>query len=314
MSLSPEVKAAIEKIRQDNDLIASMREANKIRDKQLADLQAQVDAFKAQSHISDDDRQALADALADVRDTHDELTVAVPANTENKGDVGNSGRSTPADGGQIDGPSASDGGAPVPLMPNSSFDPAGGVAPPPAAAGQPNQPRAIETAGGFVIAGGGSTSRAPGSFPDSPSSSVVIPDDPDAKGPASNADLVKSGLGDSSQNALLGNDGQPAADGPGIPKEPSEQDAKAEQDRQDVLAVEVEVCCDNLFNLALAGMSQVGSSEADKAAQQQRLDEQEAAKAKEQAQNDAEQGKPAPGSPGPDPVSAPVDDPNAPAP
>lgn len=226
MSLSPEVKAAIEKIRQDSDLIASMRKADEIRDKQLADLQAQVDALKAQSHVSDEDRQALADALADARDTHDELAAAVPANTDDKSAGAGSTRSTPTGAGAIDGPSASDGGAQVPLMPNSSFDPAGGAAPPPAAAGQPNQPHAVETAGGFVISGGGAVSRAPDPVDapadnPAPADASAVQPEPVAVAPATEppvADLEPASPPDApaapvavSEPAMVPSEGQPAA-------------------------------------------------------------------------------------------------------
>jgi hypothetical protein len=138
----------------------------------------------------------------------------------------------------------------VPLMPNLAFDPTGGNAPGAGDAGQPQQPAPIETSGGFVVAGGGSTQRAPGSRPESPSSSLVVPTDPDAKAPASTADEVKSGLGDSSQNALKGPDGQPMSEQPGMPQPVTDEQAKAEQERQDALKAEEEKRKANPLNLS----------------------------------------------------------------
>ena len=66
----------------------------------------------------------------------------------------------------------------APLMPNIAFNPAGSSSVPVGGdGGQPEQPAAIETAGGFVMAGGGGRARAPGSSPESPSSSLVVPED-----------------------------------------------------------------------------------------------------------------------------------------
>lgn len=342
MSVSREVQTALDEIKRNKSLADSTAAADKLRDQKIKDQQAAIDDLNAKiaaipvnQEMSQEDKDALTQGAADLKASGDELEAinsqlqtAVPANTpgpaaaDNQSGIGqaSAGQSAPvqtgpgssADGAApIDGPTAADGGAQVPLMPNSAFDPAGGVKPPAATDGQPQQPAAIETAGGFVIAGGGSTARAPGSMPDSPSSSLVVPLDPDAKGPSSNADVIKSGLGDSSQNALLGNDGQPIEDGPGIPKPPSDAAVQREQDRQDALAAEQQARRDNPLNLAPAGTPQAGSPEAEKAAQQRRDDEQRQAQADQQARNDAEQGKPAPGTPGPDPVSAPTTPPAA---
>lgn len=264
MSISPEVQKAVDEIHREKDINAALKKASTVRDRQIADLQAKIDS--AQS-LSDDDRKALNDAVADAQDVNGDLETAVPANTEPAAANGVSAGgapvqtgpgSTAGDAGEINGPSTADGGPGAPLMPTSSFDPSPGTAAPPSDGAQ--QLRAIETPGGFVIAGGGSTARAVGSMPDSPSSSVVVPLDPDAKAPQNNADVIKSGLGDSSQNALLGNDGQPVQHGPGIPKEPSEQAQEAAQKQQDLLAQEDEARRINPLNMAPEGTPVAGSA------------------------------------------------------
>lgn len=333
MAVSKEVQAAVDQIRRDKDLIASMREADKVRDKQLADLQAK---FEDHPSLSDEDKAALTGAVDDIRSTNDELGTAVPANTDGQASAAPAAAGTvapvdhpdhpteaPTSGDVLNanGPANHPAGGSAPLMPTSAFDPAGGVKPGPVEAGQAAQPVAIETPGGFVIAGGGSTSRAPGSSPESPSSSLVVPTDPDAKGPNSTADVVKSGLGDSSQNALLGNDGQPIADGPGMVQEPSPAKQEVAQKQADLAADEKARREENPLNLAEPGTPIAGSAQADADALKRRQQEQFDAMKEEQARNAAQQGRPAPGTPGPDPVAGPaptpapvdVDKPNAPA-
>jgi hypothetical protein len=328
--LSKEVQAAVDEIHRERDVIVALRKADEVRDQQLADLRNQVEGLKSKSAISDEDSKALLDAIADSQGTNRDLAAAVPANTAATDPNVGTGSGQPILGGKSDriAPFGSDGhptealtegevlgrngpanhpaGGTVPLMPNMAFNPdptgARGVGD----GSQPNQPAAIETAGGFVVSGGGTTQRAPGTMPESPSSTLVAPLDPDAKGPASTADVVKSGVGDSSENALKGADGRPIGEGEGMPSEPSQYAKDEAQRLADLAAKEKQARADNPLNLAPAGTPQAGSPEAEKAAQKRREDEQREAVAKEQARNDAEQGKPAPGSSGPDPVSAPA--------
>lgn len=313
MTVSPEVKAAVEQIRKDKDLIASMREADKVRDKQLADLQAKLADHPS---LSDEDKQALQAAVDDMRSTNDELGDAVPANTERAQTAGGPAGAIVApaplernpDAERADPLPGTGQNGTVPLMPNSAFDPdptgSRGVS-----AGQPNQPQAIETAGGFVIAGGGSTVRAPGSDPTSPSSTLVVPEDPNAKAAANNADVIKSGLGDSSQNATLGNDGQPIGSGPGIPQEPTQAQAEAAQKLKDAQDEEMARREANPLNLAPAGTPQAGSA----AAQGQRLPAD--AQAPGQEGQPATGGTPVPdGTPMPPPNPGTDGDPNQKAP
>jgi hypothetical protein len=129
MSLSPEVKAAVDEIHRDRDLIASMKAADKVRDQQLADIQAKLDA--ATNHMSDEDRQALIDAVSDARDANPALSSAVTANVD--GSPSGEPASAPAasqpaaDPSVIAGPSTADGGPAAPLMPTSAFDPGAGT-------------------------------------------------------------------------------------------------------------------------------------------------------------------------------------------
>jgi len=248
MTVSREVQLAVDEIHRERDALRAAAKANDLLAGQLLDLRHQVSVLQVGAPLSDDDKKALLDAVNEAGETNEKLAVAVPANV------------APAKGGLQAGvgpapvpptPPEHNPDAPrpdpiagtgqngtVPLMPNMAFDPTGGVNHGPGDAGQPNQAAPIETAGGFVVSGGGNTARALGSKPESPSSSVVVPENPDAKAPASTADEVKSGLGDSSQNATIGNDLKPVSEGPGIPQEPSPQAAEAAQKQQDALAAE----------------------------------------------------------------------------
>lgn len=185
MTVSKEVQAAVDKIRRQSDLIASMRAADDVRDKQLADLQAKVAEHPS---LSDEDKAALQGAVDDIRATNDALGAAVPANTDSPAatpdnpknapiaPVGDDNHPTePLTSGDVldrNGPANHPAGGTVAPMPTSAFDPAAGVSVGDAQRAVP----AIETPGGFVIAGGGAVQRAPGSDPTSPSSSVTVPD------------------------------------------------------------------------------------------------------------------------------------------
>lgn len=238
--ISPEVKMAVDEIHRERNALAAAAKANELQAAQIADLNAKIAALPVGTPLSEDDKKALLDAVNEAGDTSDALAVAVPANVD--------GALTVTGAPTAPTPPPSDPDAPrpdpiagtgqsgtVPLMPNSAFDPSAGINRGVGDAGQPNQPKPIETVGGFVIAGGGSVQRAPGSRADSPSSTLVLPTDPDAKGPASSADEAKSGLGDPGQNALLGPDGRPVSEGPGIPQPASPAAQEAAQARQDAL-------------------------------------------------------------------------------
>jgi hypothetical protein len=311
MAVSKEVQAAVDKIREMRQRERADAAADALREKQMAELQAKYDAAQAKldaipvnRELSQEDKDALQHAFDEVQDakdameeTHGELKDAVPANIEQpaSGEVNEPAKVEPEpipDDPNAPRPDPIPGtarGSDVPLMPNMAFDPdptgsgrAGGNS------GQPQQQPAIETAGGFVVSGGGTTQRAPGSSPESPSSSQVVPLDPDAKAPASTADLVKSGLGDSRGNENIGSDLKPAGEGAGIPQEPTEAQQEAAQKQQDLLNEERARREENPLNIAPAGTPQAGSPEAEKAAREAQLE------AQRQAQADAfaDEGKP----------------------
>lgn len=260
MGVSREVQMAVDEIRRERDALAAARKASDLQASQLADLKAKISALSTEHPLSDDDKQALLDAVNEAHETAGELKQAVPENTD-----GGQAQSSQAQPGGLVAPTPPEHNpdAPrpdpiagtgmngsVPLMPNMAFDPTGGAPRPVGAPGQPQQAPVLETAGGFVVSGGGTTARAPGSRPESPSSSQIVPEDPNAKAPASTADEVKSGLGDSSQNALIGRDLRPVTDGPGIQREPSPEAAEAAQKQQDALNAEMERRKANPLNLS----------------------------------------------------------------
>lgn len=323
MAVSKEVQAAVDKVREMKDYIRADKEADKIRDKQLSDaksaqrdaedklaaLQSKLDGLQVDRELSQEDKDALQAAFADAQDAqtaasdaqantqevHDALKKAVPANADapqSGGGASNGSGPAPADATDVQKPdpinrSVDDERPPVPLMPTMAFDPdPSGASRVGGNDGQPSQAAAIETPGGFVVAGGGSTHRAPGSSPESPSSSQIVPLDPDAVAPASTADLVKSGLGDSSQNALKGPDGQPIEAGPGMPREPSDAEREAAEQQAALAAKERERREENPLNLAPADTPQAGTPEADKAGRERALEAQREAQEQAKAEKD----------------------------
>jgi len=305
--LSPEVQAQADEIRRNRSLVKSLQAERDLWKSKAMDSQGKLDALSHKDEMSDEDRAEIKRQAAELDALNDELEGAAQDNVTADTGAQAGGVVAPtvlerdADASRADPMPGTGQNGTVPLMPNSAFDPdptgSRGVG-----AGQPNQPKAIETPGGFVIAGGGGVSRAPGSDPASPSSSLVVPTDPDAKAAASNADVAKSGLGDSSQNALLGADGQPIADGPGIPREPTDADRERAQKQADLEADEKARREANPLNLAPAGTPQAGSVDAAKAADQgQRLNPDGSVPAPD--------GQPASGGT-PEPTATPVPAPN----
>lgn len=313
MAVSKEVADAVERIRAMKNAEKADKEADKVREARISELeqkldaaQAKLDAIPVNRELSEEDKAALKaafDEVAEAKDslteTHEELKGAAVENTETSGaasggssdaggdpkkenikPVGDEGHPTePLTQGDVlaaNGPANHPAGGSQPMMPNSAFDPdpTGATRSGGETTGQPAQPAAIETAGGFVIQGGGTTQRAPGSSPESPSSSQVVPLDPDAKAPASTADVVKSGLGDSSQNATIGNDLKPVDQGPGMPQEPTDSQREAAQKLSDAMEEERRRREENPLNLAPEGTPQAGSPDAEKAAREQALEDQ----------------------------------------
>lgn len=193
MTVSKEVQDAVDQIRRDKDLISSMRKADEVRDRQAAEQKERIHSLEVGEPLSAENKQALIDAVGDMRDVNGVLADAVPANTDKPDGA------PPAETQVREVPRSDDGkalpvaapapdAAAAPLMPNMAFDPAAGNA------GQAGHAPAIETPGGFVVAGGGSVSRAVGSLPESPSSSVAVPADADAKAPGGPAVVGPDGI------------------------------------------------------------------------------------------------------------------------
>lgn len=237
MPLSPEVQAQADEIRRNKSLVRSLQAERDLWKQKAGEAYGKLEQLTGKREMSDEDREEIKRQSAELDALNDELEGAAHENTKPEGDHGPGGEKaqredpqakyknedgtakSPEEIAELRGQERSEAGAPAPmvetdgqapLMPNLAFNPHGDGKSPPAAAdgGQPQQPPAIETSGGFVVAGGGSTHRAPGSKPESPSSTLVVPEDPNAKAPASTADEVKSGLGDSSQNATVDAEGK----------------------------------------------------------------------------------------------------------
>jgi hypothetical protein len=173
----------------------------------LAAVQAKLDAIPVKQELSQEDKDALqhafddaseaqskaSDAQSDANDVHDALKDAVPANTEPVSLTPPVSAVPPSPGepGFVDPtPPPNDPEAPrpdpiagtgqngtVPLMPNLAFDPGAGNSPAAGGSGQPEQPPAIETAGGFVVSGGGGVQRAPEAPEEGAPASATAPAD-----------------------------------------------------------------------------------------------------------------------------------------
>jgi len=188
MSLSPEVQAAADEIRRNKSLVKSLQAERDLWKKKANESASALDAMAKKDELSADDRTELKRQRDELDALNDELEGAAQDNTK---------PDPISQPGQLDGlqpirepvkaeeiPDDPDGARPdplpgtargdgAPLMPNMAFDPDPTGNKGRGTDGQPNQPAAIETAGGFVVSGGGTTQRAPGSMPDLPSSSVV---------------------------------------------------------------------------------------------------------------------------------------------
>lgn len=194
--LSPEVQSAVDEIRRNKSLTKSLQAERDLWKSKAMSLQEALDKAATSSSLSSADRDALKQEIGELDALNDELEGAAQANTGNLvgGDdsaidpknapippVGAEGHPTePLTSGDVlnaNGPANHPAGGTQPLMPNMAFDPDPTKARGAGDAGQPNQAPAIETVGGFVVTGGGSVQRAPGSDPASPSSSAAVPDE-----------------------------------------------------------------------------------------------------------------------------------------
>lgn len=191
MALSPEVQAQADEIRRNKSLVKSLQAERDLWRSKAMDAQGQLDTLAGKREMSAEDREELKRQAAELDALNDELEGAAQDNTKPEPIAGGAGGATdtpapakveaepiPDDASAarpdpLPGTARGDG---APLMPNMAFDPDPTGNKGVGDAGQPNQAQAIETPGGFVVSGGGSTQRAPGSDPASPSSTLVVPD------------------------------------------------------------------------------------------------------------------------------------------
>ena len=159
--ISKEVQLAIDEIHRERDALKAAYDANSLQGAQISDLKAQVESLKAGAQLSAEDKQALLDAINEAQQTNSELAAAVPANVDTQPSPAPApAEPTPPPNDPLaprpDPISGTGNNGDVPLMPNVTFDPTGGQAQPAGSQGS-----VIETAGGFVVAGGGAVQRAP---------------------------------------------------------------------------------------------------------------------------------------------------------
>lgn len=182
--LSPEIQAAVDEIRRNKSLVQSLQSERDLWKQTAMDAQGKLAQIAQAAGMSAEDKAALQAELVDLDHLNDELEGAAHANVVDTAApevIAPTVLERDPDAPRPDPLAGTGQNGTVPLMPNSAFDPN----PQGAAAGQP---QTIETAGGFVIGGGGQISRAPGSDPASPSSSLVAaepaPVEPVAADPA----------------------------------------------------------------------------------------------------------------------------------
>jgi hypothetical protein len=80
--LDREVQDAVDKIHKTQSLTDSLVAADVLRDKQIADLKAQIAAIPAGTALSDEDKAALLEATNNIDAVNAKLQTAIPANTE----------------------------------------------------------------------------------------------------------------------------------------------------------------------------------------------------------------------------------------
>lgn len=104
--ISAEVKAILDRAKQNSSLVQSVDLGMKGLSKQVADLQAQISALPAGNVLSDDDKAALSEAASDLDTAITTLQSDIPANTQANGVSAPQGDQSSAQGGD---------GAPKPL-------------------------------------------------------------------------------------------------------------------------------------------------------------------------------------------------------
>lgn len=79
MSVSPEVQAALDAVRQTQTLVASVDAGIKVNNTLIVDLQAQIAALQAGGVLSADDKAALTETVADLAAVNTQLATDIPA-------------------------------------------------------------------------------------------------------------------------------------------------------------------------------------------------------------------------------------------
>jgi len=236
MAISQELQAQADEIRRNKSLVKSLQAERDLWKSEAISMRSTIDDLAGKNKMSDEDREELRRQVAELDELNDELEGAAQANVQPElpAQPGEIPPAVPAEEIPTDpdaprpdplpGTARGDG---APLMPNMAFDPDPTGHRSAGTDGQPNQPAAIETAGGFVVSGGGTTQRAPDSAPESPSSSMVT-DEP-APEPAGIPAYQQDGIPPV---------GYPTADEAAAAqaKYDAEQAAKAEQDKADAAA------------------------------------------------------------------------------
>lgn len=92
--ISPEVKAILDRAKQNTSLVQSVDIGMKGLSKQVADLQAKIDSLPVGNVLSDEDKAALVEAAGDLDGAITTLQADIPANTQASGVGAQSGGST----------------------------------------------------------------------------------------------------------------------------------------------------------------------------------------------------------------------------
>ena len=81
MTVSPEVQAALDAVRQTQSLVQSVHAGIQVNNKLILDLQAQIAALQAGTVLSADDKAALVETAADLAAVNTQLASDIPAGT-----------------------------------------------------------------------------------------------------------------------------------------------------------------------------------------------------------------------------------------
>jgi len=80
MTVSPEVQAALDAVRQTQTLVQAVDAGIKVNNALIVDLQAQIAALQAGTVLSADDKAALVETAADLAAVNTQLASDIPAN------------------------------------------------------------------------------------------------------------------------------------------------------------------------------------------------------------------------------------------